>query len=316
MKLFYVTLLCLTAMNTAYGSSFYRTDDALSRAHASFFAGDNLKMMTELRDSLMSQPYDLELKKSALALYKQAVAKAGTKGLPADWKLPEEISTMKIAFRHIQSDRTGYQLRVSGEVKAFGLIRQLQVVHYPDQVILDKEAGIGTYEESTSAKGEFEYSGQSLKTTRPLASGLYLLKGVLNSGKTVDGWFLLEDEMNSTAVPEVQIPSVDQVFSNGKPTFHWNNFQSPQYQPFEIRSVWIGISRTDLGENWVKRWEKWIRSPQLTELTVGVTEPQAGVNELENGAYAFALNYHESHSFGDIILNRDSATYRYFKVQK
>lgn len=316
MKRIFVTCLSLLLVNAASAASFYRTDEPLSQAHAAFVAGDSLKMMTALRDSLMAQPYDQQIKKNALGLYQQAMAKNGVSGLPADWKLPEEITRMKIAVRHVENESSKFQLKVSGTTKEAGVIQQFQVTRYPDQIVMDKENKIGTYEEAISIKGEHEYDLQSLKSNKPLATGLYLLKCVLTSGKTVDGWFLIDEGMNSTTVPKVQAPSMDQVFTSGTPTFRWSNFQSPQYQPNEVRSLWVGIFRTDLGNDWVKSWEKWLRAPALQELTVGLTKPDAGVNELENGQYMFVVNYHETRNFGDVSMVRDAVTDRPFKVQK
>jgi hypothetical protein len=316
MKAVLMSLIVLSAAISVRAASLYRSDDPLSRAHSAFIAGDTLTTLVELRNTLMEQPYDPVVKENALKLYKEVLAKSGSQGLPADWKIPNGLNSMKIAVQHVMNVHDQYRLHVSGAMNEAGLVDELQVVRYPDQVVMDKAAGIGTYDESTTANGTHEYSLKSVKTNEPTKTGLYLLKCVLKSGEKVDGWFIVDDQMNSTATPDVMTPAMDEVFANGKPTLRWKNFQSPQYKPSETRALWMGISRTDLGQNWALRWEKWLRSPSLEQLTVGVTEPTSGVAELEDGRYVFAINYHEITKFGSALLYRDSVTYRPFAVKQ
>jgi hypothetical protein len=300
------------------GEFFSQEHSTLGKVHSAYLARDFRKMAVAMKDALMAQPDDPQVKENVLRLYKKAYEVQGQNGVPADWQLPDEITKMRITVRRIQKDLPEFSLKVSGNTIQAKIIKQLQVIHYPDQIVLDKRSAIGEWKEGPGKNSvDFEYQFQGRKSRQQVATGLYLLKVELTNGKSVDGWFLVDDDMNASTTPEVSSPAVGETFTTGNPKFIWVDFRSPEYKPYEHRSVWIGVSRAEPPNyDWDKKWQLWVDSPTLQQTTVGPTSGGTGVSKLENGRYVFVINYGERRRFGDVMIGRDCMTNRTFIVQQ
>lgn len=290
----------------------------LTRVSEAYLAGDLGRMAVEIKNALAAQPNDPVVRENVLGLLRKAYETAGQNGIPADWHLPDEITKMKITVRTAHKDLPEYTLKVYGDVTALGVIRQLRVTRFPDQVVLDKLAKVGEFEDSVDSLDKtLEYNYESPKSHQPVPTGLYLLHIELASGKATEGWFIVDDDMNATATPDVAAPAVGETFATGNPTFRWTNFQSPQYKPYEMRALWMGVSTSEPpAYDWNKKWELYERNPTVQEATVGVTAEGQGVSKLENGRYLVVIDYHERKRFGDVLIGRDCATSRQFTVKQ
>lgn len=289
------------------------TPPHVNEVHRAYLSKDFLTMTTEIKNALLASPNDPTVQQNVFDVYKQAASMQGEAGLPVDWHIPSEIKKMKIVSRRY--DGPAYALKVQGNLINNASIEQLRVVHYSDQsVLIDKQAGIGGWMQRQSTHThDVEYWSESHQSSSPLATGLYLINVALKDGKTVDGWFLIDDEMNPTKNPDVAIPSVGEEFQTGNPTFQWTDFRSPQYKSFEERSLWIGIYDGGSTKN-ETIWTLFITSPSLQQATIG-GNTGSGVNVLDGGQYKFGLGYAELRHFGDILLGRECTTGRMFSVQ-
>ena len=299
------------------GDFFGKDNGALAQAQAAYLRGDLVKMTSEMKAALMAQPTDPVVRENVLALLKKTYESRCGQGVPADWRLPDEIGKMKISVRRKEKDTSEYALKVFGNNARLHLIKQLRVTRYPDQVVLDKQAGIGEWSEEAGKNGEDpEYTLQGRKSRQPVPAGLYLLRIELTNGKATDGWFLIDDELNSSATPDVATPAIGETFQTGNPTFRWTDFRSPQYRACERRSVWLGVSRAEPPNyDWDEKWSFWADAPSFEDISVGSSSNGTSIGKLDAGRYIFVIDFHERRWFGDIQIGRDSVTTRPFSVR-
>lgn len=289
--------------------------NSISEAHKAYLERDFGEMTKQMKAALMEAPGDQVILENVLGLYSKAFDLMGDKGLPTDWYLPDEISHFRVSVRVRENTRRHYSIGVGGHLQEAGLISQLQLIQYPDRIILDKTAGIGNWEETNPKEPEFNFRAEGSR--RPVESGLYLLKVELTNGKRVDGWFIVDPNLNSSDAPVVHSPKDQQVFITDQPTFRWQDFRSPENRGYETRGLWIGVSRSEPPQyEWQELWYLWQRPIVITEATIGKSHDGVGVEALENGNYVFVVNFIERKKFGDIYLSRDSQTQKNFKVKK
>lgn len=284
-----------------------------------------LKAMVGLmKDILKANPNDSLVKENVLALYKSAYDNFPSHALPSDWQLPPSLSYMRIAARrNVTQGETNYSLVIKGVESEADAIKQFQVIHYPDQVVFDKLAGQGRWEEEGDPNLERHPVPPNLqletqKMNHPYDTGLYLLKMELKNGSKVEGWFLMDDEMVATTAPEVVSPSVGETLGSGNPTVKWLNYQSAQYKPYEKRILWVGVDKVGKPSyEWDEKWNMYKESPSVQQATIGTDGSfnKTDQQQLENGDYVLQVNYREMRPFGDIEIGRYSTVVRPFKIQ-
>lgn len=290
----------------------------LEKVHSAYLAKDFSRMVGEIKNTFETANPDPLVQSNLLALLRKAYDLQGTSGLPVDWQLPEEILRMRVGVRRGGSEIPEYQLKIYGQIKEPGVIKQLKVRRFPNQVLADKMAGIGYWEEIPEDDGKtIHFDLNSNNSRQPIPGGLYLLDLELNNGKTVAGWFLLEDDSNATASPNVLVPAVGETFHTGTPTFRWDDFRSPQYRPTESRVVWMAINLANPPDDkYDPKWEFYSESPSLTNITVGLPPNGPSGPGLANGRYKFTIKYMERRRFGDLLISREAATSRFFAIEK
>jgi hypothetical protein len=296
--------------------SFVDTRTALGRAQQAYVSG-NLKIMAlNLRQALEQNPQDSVVKANALSLLAKAYENAGDAGIPVDWHLPDEIKFMDVGVKYTVRDEGRYLLRVYGQTQHEHSVQQLQIIQFPDRVILDKKAGIGSWSDQQKIDSAgFSFELASDRSRQMIPGGLYLLNMTLNDGTQTRGWFIIEDTANSTAAPRILSPAMDEVFHTPNPTFHWQNFVSPQYQPFERRSLWLGISRSEPPDyKWDEVYGHYEAPPVVENWTINANGDDNSLPNLSKGGYIFLIDYHERKKFGDLKITRDSVSSRSFRV--
>jgi len=278
------------------------------------------RMTTLMKNALINNPDDPLIRDNVLALYDQAYATLKSHQLTPDWHLPVEIRDMNITVRRTLEDRVQYSIVVRASTHQPKIIKQFQIVRYPDQVLIDKEAGIGKWQENADArKSQYGFGIESNLSPEKIPTGLYLLNIELDDGNKTQGWFLVDDDMNATTSPVVRNPSANEVFHAGNPSFNWNNYISPQYKPYERRWLWSGVTTEEpLQFDSVEKWKLTQNYPTIEHARLGVDGNFDSPNEhkLLPGNYFVTFNYKELRLFGDIELGRGSITGKYFKVAK
>jgi len=284
---------------------------ALQRASAAYLQRDFAAMTTELHELLSSPELDSVERQSALELLHQAYAQNGG-SLPADWQVPDGIANLKFKeLRREGAEDIGYGCVLSGGLIESNALKQVQVVGYPDHVILDRQKGIGEWTVEKENGGGFSFALRSDDQAQPMADGLYLISFEMQDGRQASGWFIVSDLL-STASPVLESPAVGETVTTSNPVLHWQDFHSPEYKPNERR--FAGVSVGHPGGTWPTVWDLWEADPSRVSAVVG---GESGWPQLilEDGAYYCTVSYQEQHVFGPIKLRRDSRTTRRFFVK-
>lgn len=309
------SLIAVGAMASALASASPFT--SLDKAHEAYLKGDVSLMARHLRDTLTQNPPE-SVKRNALQLLESAYAKYPDRKIETDWQLPTEVRKLKFTQRRAtHGDHSDYALKIAGNTAERNVIKQIQVVKYPNKVVLDKQAQLGEWEETLEENPQegiyFELDGPSLEV--PAAEGLYLVHLETNNGSKVDGWFILSD-LASSKSPAVQVPAPNEIFTTGNPTFRYEDFVSPEYKETEWRSGWFAVIKMEAPHyNWTPVWTVFTMDLPRTHLTIGKEEDAVGVSSLVSGNYRFYAAYKEQRKFGPMQLGRQSVSSVPFKVR-
>lgn len=235
--------------------------------------------------------------------------------VPLDWALPEGVRLLVFisekAYDPMQ-DRTEYRAGLFAGLDAPGLLEDVKVVRYPDEVLLDKAHG-GWHE---TLLGEEKVPFVSLGAgdlAGPVKEGLYLLVLKVKGQPAVNGWFLYS-HATPAAVPVVKTPSLNEAFATGKPTLRWIDFKSPQYRPFEHRKRALSIRSEESSPlPGLKLLE--INPPPGSTLALG-SEP-GFPGKLAPGRYTFGISFEERWLAGaGLFVGRKSGTDVPFSITK
>ena len=280
----------------------------LIAAHKAYLENDFQTTTKEVVSALKSERGDV--RSNALALWRNALMNHAKSNIPVDWHLPSEIMNMNVDLSYTSvQDRLGYDFRVKGEMKGLGTLVQLQILQYPSKVVLDKQGGIGNWDEKLSEEGaHFELKGK--RTQDPIPEGLYLINIETSNGGRTNGWFIVSD-MTSTDTPKILSPSYGEILRTGNPTIKWNDFRSPEYKDTDLssHSLWIETEETN-----EPQWQFYQFNGHATQSTVGSDPLGKGVASLANGSYFMVLSYNEGRKFGDLRLRRTSKAMTTFHV--
>jgi hypothetical protein len=317
MKLKNLTFLALFACVSASQAavSNYFTDPSLDpdvqAANQSFLQGDFTGMAVHIKSALIAHPDNDGMKSNLLSLLSRAYQIGGTHAVSADWKLPSAFQYLTVSDRHTYNQASGktcFSLSLYGAVQPGTEIEQLQLIQYSGKVVLDKQEGIGSYIDvpeldGTPSVGMYAHCGAEIPK-----GGLYFLNMKVKGNDLVQGWFLLTDDMASEETPTISSPQPSEVFETATPTFKWENFFSSQYQGFEDRRFFIGVTQ-DIPDAKQDIWQFYTRDPSAqTSIVLGSGKGTTGPSQIPNGMYLFNLSFREQRGFGDLTLTRYSQT--------
>ncbi len=289
---------------------------AIERAHAAYLKDDMPSMSSALREALADPSADQLVRTNAYDLLNRAFREHKGK-LTSDWAPPPGVSNLKFAHvRKAKQDGVAYKANFAGHMDAADTLSQVQLVKFPNDVVLDRRAGVGEWESAPEETGGGFYFGlDSEDREAPLADGLYIIRFVLASGLSSEGWFVMSD-LTSSATPSVHAPAYGETVTSAQPTITWDDFRSPELSPDERRVMRVNVSRvTDVSPYWAPVWGLSSQGATQTSATVGL-EPDADGPEssLANGEYWLSVSFYEQRMFGDLKLRRASRTSRPFRV--
>ena len=312
-------LLLVSISASAASPSGYFVDKGMPSevvaAHASFLGGDFNQMGVSIKRALMAYPDDAGIKKDMLELFHRAYQLAGDRAITPDFKLPREVTWATVGSRKrlkVATGEIGYRLNFSFDLIRDASIEQLRIVRYPNSLVVDRQAGVGYFDESLE-DGKPVLSGSSEYTNTPNPEGLYLVDVKIKGGEATQGWFIFESN-NAPDSPEVTVPVLHQVFTTSTPTFQWSDFVSSLFQGFEQRKTYAAVISAQAGV----RDNTWVvnRKAGFTQATVGETgEGVTGAKLLVPGEYLLQLTYRERHYFGDLVIGRETSTHVPFTVK-
>lgn len=289
-------------------TSFAKTsEEALMAAHEAYRSEKPGKAARELKYVFERAHENPAVTENALELY-DALKESG-KDVQMDWTIPSEIGRVKVKFRSgLRSDRRSFDLQVNVDMKTKAAIENLQVVKFPDHIVLDPKAGVGRAEEEYDS--EYDDYQNRFNTSRypaPLETGLYFLTISLKSGTVVKGWFLTTESSFASTHINLKTPAVGETVEGSNIQLEFDDYKSPEYKPFEKRSFYTEIGRIE-GSGYKRVWDKWIGHPNLERVVVN--------KELTPGNYNLWLSYKEKHRLGDLHLQRQIFVSRPFKVSE
>jgi hypothetical protein len=309
--------LCVLGFIFFQGVAFSKDGaENLKKAKAALEKKDFVSMVTELKGAVENSGAKESVVKEVEQLLEKGFLSAGPDGLPAPWKLPQEITKLKVGIRLTQKNsELVHSIKVYGEVKPNFKLEQVRLVRYPNEVIVDRKAGIGNWMEAPArGKRDPEFGLEVSRGQNPAAAGLYLLDAILDNGTKFDAWFFISKDMNYSKAPKLKMPKAGEVLSTVNPVLEWSDPISREPRPYENRAIWIGVFLIEPPSPLLK-WELGKRSPTLTTAQVGKTEHGQGVSELTNGKHTLSITYNEERTFGGIFLRRESSVNSFFQVR-
>jgi hypothetical protein len=309
MKALFSTIMTLGLLASAQAKT---GSESLYEAHRSFLKG-NLSAMVRHITTVLQQGDTVE-NRNALKLLEKAYA-VNNGNLPSDFKLPSEILRLRIFVRRRLNEDTRFRLGIRGATKEKGTVTQIQVIRYPDKVVLDKNGGVGEWNENYDAEDKSYYiSLTGAKEQNPIPSGLYFIHMKLSNGKTIDGYVILSN-LNASTSPEIVSPYNGETVTTSQPTLKWKNYLSPQHQGSEKRYVSVDVYENSEVNDYKDVWNFWEEDPHSEQATVGQKEGGAGDKLLADGPFSISLNFQERRKFGDIYVSRESQANRNFYVK-
>lgn len=287
---------------------------ALENAHRAFLQSKYRAMNDWLRKALMLSSNDPLFVNNASQLLEKAYEAKRDGRLPADIALPDGVTAVKVGeiYRERFEQKPQWRIRLGGDIKQQDFVQQIRIVRYPNEVIMDKNAGVGAFE-SDARNGGFYFNATSDLKPTPFQDGLYLFDIATADGQNKQGWFILSDLAVNTA-PKVLAPKPHDALSTQQPMVRWEEYRSERLKNYDIRSISASISSVLDNGDWDDKWEFYTDDPSVTSSEVGVDPLGSGVTSLEPGKYIVKVNYREKHQFGPLRVRRESLTVVPFSV--
>jgi len=211
--------------------------------------------------------------------------------------------------RGASPQRPFYRVYVYGRMKDATQVRSLAVRLLPDRALLDSAARIGELSVAPDGTSVMQRFVLEREVAELPGDGVIAIHLELKDGTTSDGWVIAHASASS-ATPEIQTPAASSAVAGGQPLVRWAPFRSPQYLPFESRtlSVYVGDSAEGTA------WDFWTQNyGALAAVKIGDHGPAAKTS-LIPGAYWRNVTCGETRTFGPITLARESRTSLGFHV--
>jgi hypothetical protein len=293
---------------------------AIKLAQQDYLQKDGPQLLRHIKESLVIGKNHPLVVKNVLGLYATAQKAGILNDVKVDWQIPAELKYLNVSAHRrylYDSGRVRFFMSVGANLTEPDILEQLQVIRYPDEVILDKLGHVGEWKNQTWA-GQPTFWISENWHNQPVKEGLYLINIKVKNQSMVQGWFIITDE-NSSASPVIKTPELNQVFNSDQPNFIWKAFHSPEFKAEEKTKVTFKIIReeSNLYEEIVNA--DLTPSPDSKELQFQVGDRASaksyeGINNLIPGIYQFVLGYREQHHFGDLLVTRVSTTKVPFSV--
>ena len=250
-----------------------------------------------IRDAIRDASGDPEVTRSGIALLEQLYLARGGQPIPVDWKLHPHLDRLKVSVvRRESAYWTEYGLRVWGKQKEAGSVQQIRLTDARGEVVLDRNAQRGTWWTAEDAEDGPEFEIAFWENSHAPADGLYDLHVEFTDGSQWDAWLILSGTAAS-ATPSMAAPHADQVFRTSRPQFEFPDFRTPEYMPFERRSLWYSLRQRNDSRPFLTQWEM---SPTRTGFAVK--------DALADGDYTVGVFYTEARRFGPILIGRNAGT--------
>jgi hypothetical protein len=297
----FVSLLACSTPDSAPAPAETRstsTPSALEAAHEAYLQSDWLTMSDRLRDVLLDRAASALVRENAFELLDKAYEATNGK-LPSRFEKPKGVRVIKLGSSRGQHAWATYRTNFLYLQVDPGLgphVTDIVVRTLPGPAVLDRAGGIGEVRVTPLAEeGIDEVVIEAKNVTTPVEDGVASIHVGFDDGRVIDTWTLVRG-LASSASPEISVPSTSMTFSEESPTFEWTAFRSPEYAPFEGRtlSVYVSEDKTDK-----TAWDHWTGEPgELSRIKVA--------KKLAPGSYWLAITAGEERMFGPIRMSRQS----------
>lgn len=233
--------------------------------------------------------------------------------IPTGWSLPEEFRTLVVSQeRKLKSSGN----KIEHTVTYFGWMNngqdtpeQFQLIRYPNEVLIDKEKNIGTWSLGSLENAKTFWAGSEIGSG-DAKDGLYLVNIRMAGQKQQTSGWVIFSRMKATEAPVVLSPKPLQSFKTATPTFKWENLTTGNYRPFESRKRMLTVGKINDDDSWKKVWSNSQIDPDNS-----TSKKLDKKDKLENGDYSFISSFHERWFFGDVLMDRNTATSVVFSVK-
>jgi len=278
------------------------TRTSLDAAHKAYLDGDYVALTERIRDVLVDPASSHLARENAYALLEKSY-EAQSGRLPAAFKLPEPFDA-SFRYQNVRSlgpNGVYYSVKVRGAIRNASRITQLVVRRLPNEIVLDKKAGKGTFEVEHDTPGYEDFTLDSTGLDSLPGDGVFTLHIELDDGTVVDQWFIVHGLAASTS-PDLQSPLSAQTFTDTNPVVRWVPYRSPEFRSFERRHLGIWVSN-EADDEWAAWGVYSGDAGELSNVKIG-DHPGAEKKRLAPGDYWLALDGHELRWFGALRLYR------------
>ena len=314
-----LSALCLTlwgllgVTSSTYGSSrwFLPKPEKLESylevqaAHKSYIEGNSKEFSVALKEAFIAHPADEAAQSNLFELLDRSFENRRGKALPVSWKLPPELNGLKLSIRRKQNSTAGpaispttlssskdqpkFSMAFTLSGKSRSAIEQVQLTHYPSEILIDKRAGYGRVTALSANECQFETEN----TESAPKEGLYLFHIQLKGKEPVRGWFLLRPSRSNEA------PRPEFSTKNG---LVWVDFKSQAYRPYEARKLSIKLIEDKTGN---AIWDSGSVNPEMEKLAwEELIKKNYPVSDTK-GVHLL-LNFQETHKFGELLISREN----------
>lgn len=307
-------LISLLSSTVAFSGS--ENLSAIQRAEEAFLNLDGSTMVSEARSALKESHNHPLIVGQVASLFKSARSSKMRSDFSQNFQLPKDVTYLDLEIqRRYRTDKgeVVFALNASIGINKQADLEQLQVIRYPDEVMLDKAAGIGNmHPEESDTEKELWMGGN--ESTTPVQEGLFLINLKLKGEAMVRGYVIMVNK-NASASPVVLTPVLKERIEDATPTISWKGFLSPEYKEGERIANNILITEVESGKDvMVVR----VKDPKATSFTVGDKEAAKfyqGVTELVPGKYRMRITHREVEDLGVMKTKRTSTTIVPFTIK-
>ena len=299
MKKLFVNSLVIALIQLQAVSVFAAASPELIKAHQYYLKNDSQGMLASLVE-VMKRPLSQVEKENVNALLVRSFEL--NKGeLKSDQQLPEGLIDFALVTRRGQNKKsTDYIVELKGSVKSPGLIKDLQLIKYPDQQILAKSDARYEFVEK---EGSFYLKA---KQKEPLRDGLYRVFVVMQNGQVFDTFLPLID-MAVSSSPQIVSPQEDETTLSRNPEIYWQLSSPLKPTAYKSKIIIEAVMSNPPEYLWDVKWSLRLKDLTRKSAVVGREANQAGDTSLAPGRYVISVNQLADRKYGPIRVSTQSS---------
>lgn len=273
----------------------------LQGAHDAYLEGDFLTVGERVRDVLLDARSSELVKENALEVLDKAYEVQKGR-LPSRFVLPPDFEGLKLGFVRGMSPQGPFnRIYLYGNVRKASRLKNITVKRVPGETLLDSTTHQGDIVWKHDKEGYETFVIERVVPALP-GDGVVSLRFELDDGTAADGW-IITHMLASSASPEIRTPSSSESITDTHPIVSWAPFRSPEYAPFEWRTLSVYVSRETTKD---LAWDLWTKDyGELAEVRIG-QHPAGRRTSLIPGDYWLNITCGEVRMFGPIAMARES----------